>query len=213
MRLPFRSALLVAAAVPAVVLALLLVPTHVDVGLTQLSRWAFGPAGEVGGPMWWALEDAANAILFLPLGVLLARRVGPLPAVVLAGAVSGGCEFLQGFIPQRNPDLVDVVSNTTGAAVGVLVAILLAHRRRPAASGDLALTAVRARPVEPASRGLGHLHPVQAGRTVRHVEAGLVEGAVGGGQHGVVVVPGSAAHGAMFAQPSDHARREAVPVG
>jgi hypothetical protein len=91
-----------------------------------------------------------NVILFLPLGffgyVVLRRMFGgliPRPAAgaasqtgaanptgavtliaavtLLGAALSGGVETLQLFIPGRNPFVVDLLANTTGAALGGLL--------------------------------------------------------------------------------------------
>jgi hypothetical protein len=68
-----------------------------------------------------ATADAlTNIILFLPLGVGLAlggtRSWRPL---LRACALSAGVEFVQLFLPGREPSVGDVISNTLGAAVGM----------------------------------------------------------------------------------------------
>lgn len=69
-------------------------------------------------------EQVLNTILFVPLGatlaLLLSRRAWPV--AILAGfALSAAVEYAQGSIPGRVPDLDDVLWNTVGAAIGVVV--------------------------------------------------------------------------------------------
>jgi glycopeptide antibiotics resistance protein len=69
-------------------------------------------------------EQLLNVLLFVPLGatvaILLGRRAWP--AAVLAGcAVSAAVEFAQRSIAGRVPDLGDVLWNTVGTAIGVIV--------------------------------------------------------------------------------------------
>jgi len=68
-------------------------------------------------------DVVANALLFLPLGVLLVRAGGRRGAAVLAGfALSLGIEWAQRWIPLRNPSWLDVWANTAGAAIGACFA-------------------------------------------------------------------------------------------
>jgi hypothetical protein len=77
--------------------------------------------------VWIPYGDAElllNLILFVPLGatiaLLLSRRAWPL--AILAGVVlSAAVELAQGSIPGRVPDTQDVLWNTLGAAVGVVI--------------------------------------------------------------------------------------------
>jgi VanZ family protein len=68
-----------------------------------------------------------NIILFIPLGVLigiwLGRRLGrgPWRAILLLAAISASFETLQLFIPVRSPSIDDVITNTLGGALGVLL--------------------------------------------------------------------------------------------
>ena len=83
-------------------------------------------------------EALANLLLFVPLGALLALA---LPRVLLLGLLcgaalaSGGIELTQYvFLPERVPSVLDVVMNTAGAAVGLVLGgdarRLLRRRRR-----------------------------------------------------------------------------------
>ena len=72
------------------------------------------------------LEVLANVLLLVPLGLLLAFAAPRLPLSVLlavAALLSLGIEVLQYLLlPQRVATLVDVLANTGGAAIGLVVA-------------------------------------------------------------------------------------------
>ena len=73
-------------------------------------------------------EQVLNVLLFVPLGatiaLLLSRRAWPF--AILAGvALSAAVEFAQRSIAGRVPDLGDVLWNTVGAAIGVVVVTLV----------------------------------------------------------------------------------------
>lgn len=69
-------------------------------------------------------ERVLNTILYVPLGatvaLLLGRRWWPL-AILTGSAVSACVEYAQRSIPGRVPDPADVLWNTVGAAIGVVV--------------------------------------------------------------------------------------------
>jgi hypothetical protein len=69
-------------------------------------------------------DQVLNALLFVPLGGTLALLL-PLrfwwTAVVAGLALSATVEYFQSSIPGRVPDADDVLWNTVGAAVGVVV--------------------------------------------------------------------------------------------
>ena len=123
LRLPRVAAALLALAV----LAMLLVPGHVDGPITWLSSAALlGRAAAGGTPLWWALEDLANIALFLPLGYAFARWTArPGIAVLLGVTLSAACEFAQQWIPQRHASLLDVEMNSIGTVLGVGVLLLV----------------------------------------------------------------------------------------
>jgi len=82
------------------------------------------------------VEFAANAVMFLPIGVffvlLFGRRLWWF-AALMGSALSASIEFAQLFIPGRVSDLRDLISNSFGALLGVLLALVLtapAARRR-----------------------------------------------------------------------------------
>lgn len=69
-----------------------------------------------------AVADALlNVALFLPAGLVLGSMMRPLAAVAVAGVLSALIELAQGFIPGRDPHLGDVLFNTLGAALGIVV--------------------------------------------------------------------------------------------
>jgi glycopeptide antibiotics resistance protein len=78
------------------------------------------------------VEFAANIALFIPIGVflliLLGRRLWWL-AIALGLLLTGSIEFTQQFLPTRFPDVRDLVANGAGAALGVLVALVLTEYR------------------------------------------------------------------------------------
>lgn len=80
-----------------------------------------------------AVELAANVLVFVPVALLLAAA---LPRVsrwwIWAGCVGASCvvELVQVLLPDRHPTIVDVLTNSAGAGVGVLLHAVLAHRRR-----------------------------------------------------------------------------------
>jgi VanZ family protein len=90
-----------------------------------------------GRPPWEAnqgVEPLANVALFVPLALLLCRA---LPAVrrravwLVCVAGSAGVELVQLlFLPGRTASVVDVVTNSTGAAIGVVLDRWLSERRR-----------------------------------------------------------------------------------
>ncbi|WP_295032323.1 VanZ family protein [uncultured Microbacterium sp.] len=84
------------------------------------------------------LEFSANIVLFAPLGVLLALawpRASAGALIAVGGASSVAIELAQLAIPGRFSTLSDVIANTLGTAVGVLVIRTLGRRRRRAGDG------------------------------------------------------------------------------
>lgn len=69
-----------------------------------------------------------NAVLFVPLGATVAMVLGGrrwILAIIFGFAVSAAVEYAQREIPGRVPDPEDVFWNTLGAAIGVLVVVLV----------------------------------------------------------------------------------------
>jgi VanZ family protein len=106
----------------------LLAPHHTDLPITWLSRSGLlGKAGDIGGPLWWAMEDLANVALFVPLGAVLALRLRARSAWIVAVGISIACETAQLWIPMRHASLRDVLVNAAGAGIGIALVVL--HRR------------------------------------------------------------------------------------
>jgi glycopeptide antibiotics resistance protein len=119
-------------------------PVHVD-GRGGLFR--FDPLlhllARFGIPAWASypfLEFTANAVLFVPLGVLWALIVDRwraalriVTAALLGATISVIAELAQGFLmAERTMDARDVVANGIGAAVGAIATVLVMHGvRRP----------------------------------------------------------------------------------
>jgi glycopeptide antibiotics resistance protein len=79
------------------------------------------------------IETAANVVLFVPLGALLAlvlpRRALLVLGIALVATVA--IELAQAaLLPERTPSLRDVLANLCGAAVGLSI-VLLVRRPRP----------------------------------------------------------------------------------
>jgi len=69
-------------------------------------------------------ELIANLILFIPLGVALTLAgVKPMRVVAAGAVLSFTVEFLQQWIPGRDPSLGDIVANTISTALGVLLVV------------------------------------------------------------------------------------------
>ena len=71
-------------------------------------------------------EVLANVALFVPLGLLLRPALPHVASSLLllgAATASTAIEVAQyALLPARHPDLVDVLANTCGAAVGIVLA-------------------------------------------------------------------------------------------
>lgn len=69
-------------------------------------------------------EQVLNTLLFVPLGatiaLLLSRRLWPI-AILACFALSASVEYAQASIPGRVPDSADVLWNTVGGAIGVVL--------------------------------------------------------------------------------------------
>lgn len=107
--------------------------------LRKLHRW--------GIPDWVdysLVESASNVLLFVPLGALMVWLlgrpygwVGP-AAGLLVSSLMELAQFF--FLPARYPTLADVAANTSGAALGALLALLAMARRKPVRSPPPART-------------------------------------------------------------------------
>ncbi|PPF76833.1 VanZ family protein [Subtercola sp. Z020] len=97
-------------------------------GLLYRALRVFGRHASTDWITYDRVEFAANVAMFLPIGVflllLLGRRQWWL-AIILGFLMTVGIEVAQLALPGRVSDVRDVVSNTTGATLGVLLALVL----------------------------------------------------------------------------------------
>lgn len=112
-----------------IVLALIVFwPVPVDRGLSGTLDTLLGWFHEHGLPRtvgYPEIEFAANVLLFVPLGYLLAVWIGrPWTAFTSAAFVSVVVEFTQSvLLAQRFSTVLDIVANTSGAMIGVMLAV------------------------------------------------------------------------------------------
>ena len=100
--------------------------------------WLLSP----GHARWPRFDVAANVIAYLPFGAFVAlipRRAAPAIRIALGAAagfaMSFAMESLQAWIPPRDANVVDLVSNAAGALAGATIATAIA--RRPDARATL----------------------------------------------------------------------------
>jgi len=128
----------------AVLISASLWPTPVDGGgfIWYLTSEVLKFAQQVSWLHWLQysqLEALANMLLYLPLGVFLVLfiRKAPIWLLVISPAlVSMAAEGIQRlFLPARYPTLDDVINNSIGGAIGVLIAVGIRQWRRWRLSG------------------------------------------------------------------------------
>jgi glycopeptide antibiotics resistance protein len=130
---------LITGAVAFYLIALLLVvfwPTTVTSGVstqfTEALRWL--RIHRLGALNFWVIERTANVLLFVPLGILAAyffRSGGRIIAIATCAAASMAIEFGQYvLLPHRFASWDDVVCNSLGGAIGVLIVVLAERRAR-----------------------------------------------------------------------------------
>jgi glycopeptide antibiotics resistance protein len=86
------------------------------------------------------VERTANVLLFVPFGLLLCLAYPRVSRVMVwagCAVVSIGVELYQWLLPDRDPTLVDIATNSAGAAIGVLLAAAVQHRARTSAREPL----------------------------------------------------------------------------
>ncbi len=83
---------------------------------------------EIGVPAWFNyafVEFAANVMLFVPLGFLVAALLGrrrAWVAIIVGALASIAIECVQWLmLPERYPSAGDVLANTIGAGIGAAV--------------------------------------------------------------------------------------------
>lgn len=130
-----------------------LVPAEANPGIVPAEGRLTSCSWDIGGPApdgFWILQSgqrALNTVLFVPAGALLVLAVGrwragwllaPLGVVALAG-YSAVIEKTQLELARidRACDVTDIIDNSTGAAIGALIGLVLLvvlqpwrHRRR-----------------------------------------------------------------------------------
>ena len=77
---------------------------------------------------YWTVEFLANVAMFVPLGLFLVLLLGRgrwWLAILLGFALTVVIEVVQQSLPTRVSDLRDIVANSVGAAIGVLLALVL----------------------------------------------------------------------------------------
>lgn len=80
------------------------------------------------------VERTANVLLFIPAGLLLGHllpRTSRWLVWLICVAVSLGVEAVQLPLPGRDATPIDVVTNSAGAAIGVLLRAVLPSRHEP----------------------------------------------------------------------------------
>lgn len=92
-------------------------------------------AQRVDGLAWITTSDVervANVLLFIPAGFLLCSvlpRASRWLAWLICVATSTAVEAVQFVLPGRDASPIDVVTNSTGAAIGVLLHAALSYAR------------------------------------------------------------------------------------
>lgn len=77
-------------------------------------------------------EFIGNLLMFIPVGLfflLLLGRARWLQAGMLGVVLTLGIEFVQMFLPERVSDVRDLVANSAGALIGVIVALLVTAKK------------------------------------------------------------------------------------
>lgn len=109
-------------------------------GQSALRRWAvvWRLSGLQPALSYGTVEWAANVLMFLPIGFFAAAAAEPryrARLVPLAAAGSTLIETAQLFLPGRVSSVSDVIANTLGTLLGLLLLVDLTHRGGPPDSG------------------------------------------------------------------------------
>lgn len=112
-------------------------PTHVDENLGVIDwswvRWMRDVFGLTPAQSYDLVEFSANIALFVPFGVVasLQLRRWPLALPVIAGALVSVCiELAQHTLrPERTASIGDVLANSIGVLIGVILQRLVTRRR------------------------------------------------------------------------------------
>jgi len=90
-------------------------------------------------PAYVALEFTANIAMFVPFGILVPLAFARLPwfaTLALGFAATVTIELVQSALPSRFSTVSDVVANTLGTAIGLLVLRRLATNRHAPICSD-----------------------------------------------------------------------------
>jgi glycopeptide antibiotics resistance protein len=77
---------------------------------------------------YWTVEFLANVAMFVPLGLFLVLLLGRgrwWLAILLGVGLTVVIELVQQSLPTRVSDLRDIVANSMGATIGVLLALVV----------------------------------------------------------------------------------------
>ncbi len=197
-------------------LALLYALAIVYASLQPFSPWIAPPPGTpfflwAPWPTYWTKADlAANVVAYAPYGffvALIPRRAVPLARWALAfgvgAATSFAMESLQMFVPPRDADVIDLISNSAGAALGGALGVAFARSRDaratvaalrdrwflPGRIGDFGLAlvaiwlAVQVNPGIPLFAAMFDPNPLPPGASVMALESGDVAATLVSGTH------------------------------
>lgn len=104
--------------------------------LTPDSPWLFRLLADgLDHPGPTVLSRALNVLLFVPLGAVIGTRLRP-RWLWLVVALSVSVEIAQHLLAERNPDVLDVATNTIGGVLGYLLARWWAGRRGSSADSS-----------------------------------------------------------------------------
>ena len=101
---------------------------------SDLFQWVAQGADRVDGfesVTYESVELGANVLVFIPVGLLLSAALPRWSGWSVWGActaASAAVELLQMALPGRHATLLDVVVNSVGAGIGVLLFTAIAHR-------------------------------------------------------------------------------------
>ena len=115
-----------------VVLFATMSPAPLDQGYSSSIERLLGVLHRNGVPTWFGynrLEFSANVLMFLPVGflltLLLPRKAWWLAILICLG-LSGAIEYTQSvLLTERFATILDVIANSSGAIVGVIMAVTI----------------------------------------------------------------------------------------
>ena len=115
-----------------IVLWVTMSPTPINLGREDAIRKLLALLHDNGVPEWFGyskLEFTANIAMFAPLGLLIGLalpRRGVWLGLLLAPAFSGVIELAQALLlSQRTASVQDVVANSIGGWIGLLIAVVI----------------------------------------------------------------------------------------